>query len=250
MRWIAVAVLLCGCDALFQIDHLKDPRDDAGANADSTTIDGLVDAPRDGGPRRVRAVQVAQSLGDAQTTTLSLPMPQLAGDLNVVCISWVGASSALMQVTDDAGNLYANTSGTGISSSTNQVMYYAYNVKAGMNRLTVSFSTQVSIINIRFVEYTDIPTNDPKEGGQVAVNTGMTMTSAMLTVTQETLLVAGFVSSYPSISPGPNFDERIEQTFGYVEDRQVGPGSYSATAIQTNSGPYIAHIAAFAVVQD
>jgi hypothetical protein len=250
MRWLGLVVLLAGCDALFQIDHLKDPRDGGAATEDSALVDGmLVDAPHDAVPGRARFVQAAQTLVDGAVAVLSIPQPQVANDLNVLCISWVGASNALMLVQDSAGNLWANTSNTGSSVSTNQVMYYAYGIKPGMNQVTVTFTASVSMINLRLVEYANIPILDPKLGAYASTGNGATMTSATLTVGQKALLVGGFVSSYTSITPGASYVERIEQTFGYLEDREVtATGAYNATAQQGNSGAYIAHIAAFSVL--
>jgi hypothetical protein len=249
MRWIAVAVLLCGCDALFQIDHLKQPPDDGHATDAATQSDGmLVDAPKDA-TGRTRVAQTAQLLLDGQTLSLVLPSPQVAGDLNVLCVSWVGSSGALSSVADEQGNSWINSAGTGSSASTNQSLYYAYNIKAGTNRITVTFNASVSMVNMRFVEYANVLAGDPKIGANVAVGNSATMTSATITVNQKALIIGGFVSSFTGIAPGPNFTERIEQTFGYLEDREVtASGGYAATAMQSNTGAYIAHIAVFAVL--
>jgi len=249
MRWLGLVVLLAGCDALFQIDHLKQPPDDGRAIDVGENDDALVDAPHDAVPGRARFVQAAQTLLDGTALSLTVPNPQVAGDLNVLCISWIGGSGALVSITDVLGNTWSNTAGTASYTSTNQVLYYAHNINPGMNQITVTFNVSVTMANIRLVEYANIAAGDPKLTEQAAVGSGMTMTSASVTVTQKALIVGGFVSSFTGITPGANFNERIEQSFGYLEDRDVlASGTYSATATQSNPGPYIAHIAAFAVL--
>lgn len=246
MRWIVLAVLLAGCDALFQLDHLNAPPGD-GRTTD--VIPGPVDdaLPADavaGGPQ---FVQVGNEIGSGTLVTVDVPSPQTAGNLDVLLVSWVGSASGIDSVFDDTNNAWAVASSVVTTNTTNQAMYYAYGIHAGPNRVSVSFNGNMTMVNLRLLEYAGIKAaTDPKIDANGAASFGTLMTSAGVSVTQKALLVGGFVTGDMTISPGTSWTERIKSAFGYAEDRTVTTGSYAAVAMQGTASPYIVHIGAFA----
>ena len=79
---------------------------------------------------------------------------QVAGDINILTISWDNTTSNITSVTDSAGNRYrlAVPAGNGV----NQAIYYATNIKeatAGTNTVTVTFSESTPSADIRALEF-------------------------------------------------------------------------------------------------
>src|ERR1700730_779352 len=79
----------------------------------------------------------------AQTTvTVAYSAAQRAGDLNVVIVGWNDTTNVISSVTDKLnGNAYLLAMGpTKQSTSLSQAIYYAKNIVAGSNTVTVTFS--------------------------------------------------------------------------------------------------------------
>ena len=69
---------------------------------------------------------------------------QNLGDLNVVIVGWGDSTAAVNSLTDSAGNLYRLASGPTVqtgSSPLSQSIYYAPNIVAGANAVTLTFNT-------------------------------------------------------------------------------------------------------------
>ena len=88
------------------------------------------------------------------TVAVTYANAQVAGDINILAISWDNATSNITSVTDSAGNRYrlAVPAGNGV----NQAIYYATNIKeatAGTNTVTVTFSASTPSADIRALEF-------------------------------------------------------------------------------------------------
>jgi hypothetical protein len=75
----------------------------------------------------------------AQTVTVPYPGSQVAGDFNVVIVGWDGGVSVANGLTDSTGNVYSLAVGPTVSGRS-QSIYYAPNIKAGTNSVTVNFT--------------------------------------------------------------------------------------------------------------
>src|SRR5262245_49216143 len=81
--------------------------------------------------------------------TVAYPSAQSAGDLNVVVIGWNDATSQVVSVTDARGNVYTQALATVQPGIQSQRIYYAGNIAAGANTVTVTFNTAVSFPDVR-----------------------------------------------------------------------------------------------------
>ncbi|HTL38008.1 MAG TPA: hypothetical protein VL326_32980 [Kofleriaceae bacterium] len=247
MRWLLLIALLAGCDSLFQLTHLKDPPADSGGS-DAELGDGMSDAPKDAPDKQGHLVQSTYGLSATVTSAdLNIP-PQVSGDLNVVFISWLPSGASVTGVVDQLGNQYSILAPETSSSNLSQVAYYAENIQAGANRLTVTFNSIVANVNIRVLEYGDMAQAGSKLSSHV--NTGSSAAislSANFTTTVPVIAVAGIATLASGLTPGPSYVERIDQTYGYAMDREIiASGTYPATATQAGTSTWIIQLGIFA----
>ena len=166
------------------------------------------------------------------------PAAQIAGDLNIVAVGWNDTTSTVSSVTDSRGNSYAlaigPTSGTGLRQS----IYYAKNIAAGSNTVTVSFSQAAAFVDVRVLEYSGLDTLNPLDKTAGAAGSGTTASSGAATTTSANELIFGAgMTIFRYTGAGTGFAPRIITTpdADIAEDQTVSAtGSYSATA--PNSG--------------
>src|SRR5215472_6077794 len=78
------------------------------------------------------------------SVTVTYPSAQTAGSLNVVAVGWFDTTSSVVSVTDSRGNSYSRAVGpTTQAQAGTQSIYYAPNIAAGTNTVTVTFSASV-----------------------------------------------------------------------------------------------------------
>ena len=99
--------------------------------------------------------QVASSTPQSPTATVTVAYPaaQTAGDLNMVVVGWNDTTSTVQSVKDSVGNTYSLAIGPTSASGMNQSIYYASNITAGSNTVTVTFSQAAAYPDIRILEY-------------------------------------------------------------------------------------------------
>ena len=94
--------------------------------------------------------------------SVSFNQAQTAGNVNVVIVSWGDVSSSVETITDTNGNAYALAAGTVASAvsplpadqgAASQAIYYAKNIVAGANTVTVTFNQFTTSQDIRILEY-------------------------------------------------------------------------------------------------
>jgi hypothetical protein len=109
-------------------------------------------------------VQVADG-GSAPPQAVSVNVtftnPQAAGDLNVVVAGWSDTTSAVTSVVDSNGNTYSVAAGTNAGSGVSQAIFYASNIKAGANTITVNFRTSAAFPDVRAIEYSGVSAATP-----------------------------------------------------------------------------------------
>src|SRR5579871_3696955 len=113
-------------------------------------------------------VQGAAATGGVHTTVkLSYSGAQHAGDVNIVFVGWLFASSQIVSVTDSQGNAYTLVNSVSLPKTAAQAVYYAKNIAAaGSNRNTVSvtFSRATTNSDVRIMEYSGLDPNSALDG--------------------------------------------------------------------------------------
>lgn len=178
----------------------------------------------------------------ARTTTTSISVAfntaQATGNLNVVVVGWADTTSTVHSVTDSNANTYVLAAGTnattGGAPGASQAVYYAKNIKAGSNTVTVTFDQVPINEDVRILEYSGLSTTAPLDitAGSSGIGTAADSTSTTTNSATDLLIGAG-TSTDLFTAPGTGFVQRIFPG-GYgdmVEDQDVTTaGTYDATA--------------------
>jgi hypothetical protein len=186
----------------------------------------------------------------ATNTTLSVsyPIAQTAGDLNVVVVGWGDVTSLVSMVTDSHGNIYSQAGGTATGSGLRQAIFYATGIAAGSNTVTVTFNQAAAYPDMRIMEYSGLDTSNPLDVTAVGVGTGTTATSAAATTTAANELIVGAGNNGDGFSgAGTGFTLRVIDYYGNLgEDKIVSStGSYSVSAPLKKSAVWVMQMATF-----
>ncbi len=193
-------------------------------------------------PGPITFVQVNSGPPTVQASLASVavayPGVQTAGNLNIVVAGWGDTTAAVASVMDSLGNSYTlavgPTSGTGLR----QAIYYAKNIAAGANTVTVTFNQAAAFPDVRILEYSGVDTQDlPATAAAAGTGTAADSGSATTTMPNELIFGAG-TSGNTFMAAGTGFTRRpTNPLFGnLVEDQVVSSaGSQSATAINNNA---------------
>ena len=116
------------------------------------------------GPATIQSLNssVAVAYGSAQT----------AGNLNIVVVGWGDTTSSVSSVTDSRGNVYTRAVGPTTNTGIQQSIYYAKNIAAGSNTVTVAFSPAASYPDVRVLEYSGRDPTSPLDGKAGASGSG------------------------------------------------------------------------------
>jgi Protein of unknown function (DUF4038)/IPT/TIG domain/Putative collagen-binding domain of a collagenase len=187
------------------------------------------------------------------TVNVTFTGAQTAGDLNVVVVGWNGTTATVSSVTDTSGNSY--TLGVGptlFSGYLSQSIYYAKNIAsapAGTNAVKVSFSTAAANPDIRILEYSGADPTNPVDVTAANSGNSTTTSSGSATTSNPTDLIFGAnMVRTMTTGAGSGFTTRMltSPDGDIAEDRTVtATGSYSATAPDSPSGPWIMQMIAF-----
>jgi hypothetical protein len=189
-----------------------------------------------GGGGTIAFVQV--NAADPQTASALVPVAftaaQAAGNLNVVAVGWNDTTSTVSSVTDTRGNTYTQAGATTTGTGMRQAIYYAKNIAAGSNAVTVAFSQAAAFVDVRVAEYSGADTSSPLDVTAAAVGTSTAPSSGAATTTSASELIfgAGMTGGHYSAA-GTGFTSRIitSPDGDIAMDRMVtATGSNSATA--------------------
>jgi hypothetical protein len=196
-------------------------------------------------------VQVESSTPQSSQTTVStgFDQAQAAGNLNVVVVGWNNATSNVVSVTDTAGNAYQLAAPTTRSGGAiSQAVYYAKNIVAGSNTVTVTFNTATPYVDVRIAEYTGLDRVNPLDVTASAGGTSAQPDSgAVTTGAARALIVGAGTTTSQFTGAGSGYTSRIitQPDRDILEDRAVtSSGSYNATAVQP-SGTWVMQLVAF-----
>ncbi len=172
---------------------------------------------------------------------------QTAGDLNVVAVGWNDTSATVSSVVDSAGNTYQVAVPMAQGSGLRQAIYYAKNIAAATDTVTVTFSQAATYPDIRIAEYKNVDIANPFDVGASASGSAATANSGSATTTAASELLVGAGMTAGAFSgAGSGYTNRMitNPDADILEDRVVASaGSYSATA--PVNGAWLMQLATF-----
>jgi hypothetical protein len=185
------------------------------------------------------------------TVAVAYATAQTAGNLNVVAVGWGDTTSSVSSVTDSRGNTYTRAVGPTVNGG-QQSIYYAKNIAAGANTVTVTFNQAASYPDVRILEYSGLDTTNPLDvtAGGVGTGTAASSGAATTTVANELIFGTGTAGGNGFTGAGSGFTSRVLNIYGSLaEDKIVtGTGSNSTTGTVA-SAPWIMQMATFKAQQ-
>jgi hypothetical protein len=182
------------------------------------------------------------------SVTVTYPVAQTAGNLNVIVVGWNDTTSTVSMVGDSLGNNYALAIGPTTGMGLRQSIYYAAGIKAGSNTVTVRFSQAARYVDIRVLEYSGVDPATPVDVTAGAAGSGTSASSGAATTKSASDLIFGAGTTAGRFSgAGMGFISRIitSQDGDIAEDDTVSTtGSYSASA-PNSSGSWAMQMVAF-----
>jgi hypothetical protein len=183
-------------------------------------------------------VQVASATPQSPTATVkaSYPQAQAAGDLNLVAVGWNDTSATVQSVTDSLGNNYALAAGPVKGTALTQSIYYAKNIVAGSNTVTVTFAKAAVFPDVRILEYKGLNTTAPLDvtagASGTSGNNAVVSSGAAATTSGNELIFGAGMTNGAFGKAGMSFKAEVITANGDIaEDKVVSAtGSYSATA--------------------
>jgi len=236
--WLVLAVL-AGCG--FEVGGTSS---DAPRAIDAApVVDASPDAP---GPPITLVQKGTDHPGSGSMLEVTMPAPQIAGNTNIVVVSWFAAAGEVQSVSDTSGNTYASTN-IPIAGSFSIRMFYAANIigSANGNHIVAQLASSVSYPKLRVFEYAGLGPS-PFEGGTSSNGNGSSVSSGpVTTTTPHVLLFAADVIDGSSGAIAP-FVARDITDGDLVETHEVQvAGTYTATATIGFPNRWVMMMAAF-----
>ena len=122
--------------------------------------------------------------GTGASVTVAYPLAQTAGNLNIVVVGWNDNTSTLNSVSDSNENSYIQAGTTIAGTGIRQAIFYAKNIAAGSNTVTVSLNQAAAYVDVRILEYSGLDTANPLDvtagaaGASAAPNSGAATTTS------------------------------------------------------------------------
>src|SRR4029077_16747530 len=123
-------------------------------DAQGGTLTGGFTYTSSGGGGGISFVQVKSATATtASSVAATFTAAQTAANLNVVAVMWGDTTSAVSSVTDSRSNAYTLAVGPSAANGLTSAIYYAKNIAAGSNTVTVTFNKAAGWPNINVMEY-------------------------------------------------------------------------------------------------
>jgi hypothetical protein len=202
-------------------------------------IDAPIDAPASG----IQFVQgaYASSQTDVNTLSVVMPMPQTAGSINVVFVSWF-STDGLSTLTDTQGIVYQqriNPPGGSIRMSA----YTSAPLAQGGNTVTVTFTGPSKNPELRVLEYRGVSTTNPIGMNRRNQSSGNTCSVNIDTSTAgEVVVVGNTADGVDTLTLSTGFTERMRTVPGQhvVGDaKPMTPGQLNPTVGLTGSAAWV-----------
>jgi hypothetical protein len=180
------------------------------------------------------------------TTAVALSASETSGDTNVVIVGWNDVTSTIVSVTDTQGNVYSVAAPItrNANGPNSQAVYYAPNVKATTNKVTVMLSAAAWFMDVRVLEYAGALTLHTSAS---AAGTATTASAGPMSLSAGELVVAAGTTYGEFIGAGSGYTLRVITTpnSDLVEDLSTTTaGAVTATAPDDGS-PWVFQAAAF-----
>jgi hypothetical protein len=131
------------------------------------------------------SIAFVQSIGNnagygptSKTLALTFPAANTVGNLIILSVNWGNTAIQVASITDTRGNTYANITGQvnyGKGYPQSNQLYYAKNIPAGANTITVTMSGKPSVVfEARAYEYAGLDPVSPLDQFSSATGTGAT----------------------------------------------------------------------------
>ncbi len=176
------------------------------------------------------------------------PTDETAGDTNILAIGWNDTTANIASVVDGAGNVYHPAIATYRGSGMSQAIWFASNVAAGANQVTVTFDRAATFVDLRITEYARVRAVNPFDGGVSANGSGANATTGSVVVpaSSELLFAAGMTGAVFT-GAGSGYTSRvITSPDGDLVEDAIAPSSGNATAsAPLSSGAWLLQLAMF-----
>src|SRR5262245_2397714 len=197
------------------------------------------------------AIAHVQSAQGDSTDHVAFASNNTAGNLIVVAVLFSPSTALVTGITDTRGNTYVQArSHTNSTGNIYGTVWYAKNVAAGANTVTLSFSG-VSSSQMIILEYSGLDTTAPLDQVNSATSSsaGTVLNSGNVTTTAANELIFGAagVASAANITPGAGFTERQDCNNKLEAMDQVvsATGTYAASWTDDVSGHWVALVVTF-----
>jgi hypothetical protein len=197
----------------------------------------------------INFVQVAAvtPLSKPTIVTVAYPQAQTQGNMNIVVVGWHDATATLKSVTDSLGNTYKLAIGPTTGTKLRQKIYYAPNIVAGTNTVTITFNVAATNPDIRILEYSGLDPVSPFDVAAGADSNSLLANSGSVTTNFNSELLFGADMAATTSGPGAGYTSRVLTPDGDIAEDNIASvtGSYSATAPLKTKSPWVMQIAAF-----
>jgi len=196
-------------------------------------------------------VQMNSATPQAPTGTVILdyPVPQTAGNLNIVVVGWNDNTSSLSSVSDSRGNSYVQAGTTIVGTGLRQAIYYAKNIAGGSNTVTISFNQAAAYVDVRLLEYSGLDATNPLDVTAGAAGTSNSPDSGAAETTSANELIFGAGTTKGSFNAaGAGFTACIiTNPDGDIGEHNLvsSTGSYSASATLSYSSAWVMQLVTF-----
>ena len=118
-----------------------------------------------GGPITFVQVKAATPSAPSASVSVTYPLAQTAGNLNLVAVGWNDTTSTVTRSATLAETptrwRWARLPAQGMRQS----IYYARNIAGGSNTVTVTFNQAAAFVDVRVLEYSGLDTANPLDRG-------------------------------------------------------------------------------------
>ena len=194
-------------------------------------------------------VKSATPQSASSSVAVAYTTAQAAGNLNIVVVGWNDTTSTVSSVTDSRGNTYTMAIGPTTGTGLRQSIYYAKNIAAGSNTVTVKFNQAAAYADVRVLEYKGLDTSTPLDQTAGASGTSNAVSSGAVTTTSANELIFGAgMTAGRYTAAGTGFTSRIitSPDGDIAEDKVVSSaGSNTAAAPMSTSTKWVMQIATF-----
>jgi hypothetical protein len=202
----------------------------------STTAPGTTTTTTPGSGPKFMQVAAAVPPATQSSVAVALANPETAGDLNVVAIGWNDMVARVTSVTDTRGNTYRVAAHLKRGNGMSQSIWYSPHVGAGLDTVTVTFSTGALFVDVRLAEYGGVSSLG---AARSATGNGGTASASVATRVSSSLVVGAAVCSNYIDGPGPGFSARIitQPNADILQDRVAATiGTYAASTTGAPGG--------------